>query len=241
MKLQHLLSLTRKAVDDYEMIRDGDKIAVGISGGKDSLTLLKALAELRRFYPHKYELTAISVNLGYDIDYRKTEEFCKEAGVELTIEKTEIADIIFNIRKEPNPCSLCAKLRKGAFNDTAIRLGCNKIAYAHHRDDAIETFLMSLIYEGRVHSFSPVTYLDRKNVTLIRPLLYVNECDIVGFKNLYDLPVFRNPCPADGETKREDVKQLIRHLNDEAPGIRDRLFRAMVDSLPSWKIKSDQL
>ena len=235
MQLQQLLSRTRKAIDDYKMIRDGDSIAVGISGGKDSLTLLYALAELRRFYPAKFELKAISVNLGYEIDYSRIEKLCSDLNVEFKIVNTEIKSIVFDIRKEENPCSLCSKLRKGAFNDAAKEFGCNKAAYAHHRDDVIETFLMSLIYEGRVHSFSPVTYLDRSNITLIRPLIYVNECDIVGFKNKYDLPVFRNPCPADGYTKREDVKTLIKQLDSEAPGIRDRLFRAVISgSIPSW-------
>ena len=235
MQLQQLLSRTRKAIDDYKMIRDGDSIAVGISGGKDSLTLLYALAELRRFYPAKFELKAISVNLGYEIDYSRIEKLCSDLNVEFKIVNTEIKSIVFDIRKEENPCSLCSKLRKGAFNDAAKEFGCNKAAYAHHRDDVIETFLMSLIYEGRVHSFSPVTYLDRSDITLIRPLIYVNECDIVGFKNIYDLPVFRNPCPADGYTKREDVKTLIKQLDSEAPGIRDRLFRAVISgSIPSW-------
>ena len=235
MQLQQLLSRTRKAIDDYKMIRDGDSIAVGISGGKDSLTLLYALAELRRFYPAKFELKAISVNLGYEIDYSRIEKLCSDLNVEFKIVNTEIKSIVFDIRKEENPCSLCSKLRKGAFNDAAKEFGCNKAAYAHHRDDVIETFLMSLIYEGRVHSFSPVTYLDRSDITLIRPLIYVNDCDIVGFKNKYDLPVFRNPCPADGYTKREDVKTLIKQLDSEAPGIRDRLFRAVISgSIPYW-------
>ena len=235
MQLQQLLSRTRKAIDDYKMIRDGDSIAVGISGGKDSLTLLYSLAELRRFYPAKFELKAISVNLGYEIDYSRIEKLCSDLNVEFKIVNTEIKSIVFDIRKEENPCSLCSKLRKGAFNDAAKEFGCNKAAYAHHRDDVIETFLMSLIYEGRVHSFSPVTYLDRTDITLIRPLIYVNECDIVGFKNKYDLPVFRNPCPADGYPQREDVKTLRQQLDSDAPGIRDRLVRAVISgSIPSW-------
>ena len=241
MQLQTLLSKTRKAIDDYHMIEDGDTIAVGISGGKDSLTLLYAMSELRRFYPHKYNLKAISVNLGYDIDYTKVEEFCRRLDVELTIIPTQIKDIVFDIRKEENPCSLCSKLRKGAFNDAAKEIGCNKTAYAHHKDDVIETMLMSLIYEGRIHTFSPVTYLDKSDVTLIRPLIYINECDVTGFKNKYDLPVFKNPCPADGYTKREEVKELIKQLNDSAPGIRDRLFRAVQSGvITSWKKPDEQ-
>ncbi len=236
MKLQQLLSYTRKAVDDYQMIQENDRIAVGISGGKDSLALLYALANLRRFYTKKFELIAISVNLGYDIDYTKISVLCEELQVPLHIVKTEIADVVFNVRKESNPCALCAKMRKGAFNDEAKRLGCNKLAYAHHKDDVIETMLMSLIYEGRFHTFSPVTYLDRMDITLIRPMIYVNECDVVGFQNIYALPVFKNPCPADGFTKREDIKLLIKQLNQDAPGVRDRLFGAITaGTIPSWK------
>ena len=235
MQLQQLLSRTRKAIDDYHMIQDGDRIAVGISGGKDSLALLYALSELRRFYPKKYELIAISINLGYEIDYSEVKKLCENLSVELQVIQTEIKSIVFDIRKEDNPCSLCSKLRKGAFNDAAKSVGCNKAAYAHHRDDVIETLLMSLIYEGRIHTFAPVTYLDRSEITLIRPLIYVNECDIVGFQHKYDLPVFKNPCPADGYTKREDIKNLIKQLDAEAPGIRDRLFRAIVSgTIPSW-------
>ena len=236
MYLQQLLSKTRKAIDDYNMIREGDRIAVGISGGKDSLTLLYALSELRRFYPHPFDITAISINLGYDIDYTDVEALCRKLNVEFRVVTTEIKTIIFNVRKEENPCSLCAKMRKGAFNDAAKEMNCNKAAYAHHKDDVIETLLMSLIYEGRIHTFSPVTYLDRTDITLIRPLIYVNECDVAGFANKYSLPVFRNPCPADGYTKREDTKQLIKELDQEAPGIRDRLFRAVLNSnLDPWK------
>ncbi len=235
MKLQQLLSYTRKAIDDYQMIQTGDRIAVGISGGKDSLTLLYALSELRRFYSKKFELIAISVNLGYEIDYTEIRSLCETLGVPLHIVSTEIADIIFRVRQESNPCSLCAKMRKGAFNDEAKRLGCNKLAYAHHKDDVIETMLMSLVYEGRFHTFSPVTYLDRMDITLIRPLLYVNESDIVGFKNKYNLPVFKNPCPADGYTKREEIKALIKDINTLAPGVRERLFHAIhYGPLPQW-------
>lgn len=235
MHLQQLLSRTRKAIDDYHMISDGDSIAVGISGGKDSLALLCAMAELRRFYPKKYDLKAISINLGYDIDYTAIRKLCGKLSVELEVVNTEIKTIVFDMRKEENPCSLCSKLRKGAFNDAARSFGCNKAAYAHHRDDVIETMLMSLIYEGRIHTFAPVTYLDRSDITLIRPLIYVNECDIVGFQHKYELPVFKNPCPADGYTKREEIKTLIKSLDAEAPGIRDRLFRAIVSgSIPSW-------
>lgn len=237
MQLRRLLSLTRKAVDEYNMIEEGDRIAIGISGGKDSLTLLYALSGLRRFYPKHFEIEAITVNIGFEgFNTDAIAALCEELGVHYTVIKTDIAEVVFNIRKEENPCSLCAKMRKGAFNDKAKELGCNKSAYAHHKDDVIETALMSLIYEGHFYCFSPVTYLDRMDITLIRPLIYVEECDVIGFKNLYNLPVEKNPCPADGYTKREYVKQLIRQLEKENPGVRDRLFNSVTNGLlPGWK------
>ena len=212
MKLQQLYSHTRKAVDDYHMIEDGDKIAIGISGGKDSLTLLYALAGLRRFYPKNFDLCAISVNLGFQINYDSIRKLCEDLGVPFTVVDTEIARIIFEERKEGSPCSLCAKMRKGALNEKAKELGCNKIAYAHHKDDVIETMLMSLIYEGRFYTFAPVTDCDRMGLKRIRPLIYENECDIVGFKNKYNLPTFKNPCEADGNTTREYATELIKAL-----------------------------
>lgn len=239
MKLQKLLSYTRKAVDDYNMINNGDKIAVGISGGKDSLTLLYALHGLMRFYPRKFEIEAISVSVGFDgMDLSPVASLCKELGVNYTIVDTEIKQIVFDERKETNPCSLCAKMRKGAFNDKALELGCNKIAYAHHKDDVIETLLMSLIYEGRIHSFSPVTYLDKTGLTLIRPLIYVDEADVIGFKNMYNLPVCKNPCPADGNTKREYTKNLLKQLNQDNPGVKERIFTAVINgNLTGWPQK----
>jgi tRNA(Ile)-lysidine synthase TilS/MesJ len=228
MKLQHLLGYTRRAIDDYRMIEDGDKIAIGISGGKDSLTLLYALSNLRRFYPKKFEIEAITVNMGYrEADFSGVARLCEKLEVNYTVVETQIAEIIFEYRKENNPCSLCAKLRKGAFNTKAVEMGCNKEAYAHHFDDVIETMLMSLIYEGRFHCFSPVTYLDRSGITLIRPMIYVEEADIKGFRKAYELPVVENPCPVDGYTKREYVKQLIKTLGMESPGLRERLFNAI--------------
>lgn len=237
MKLKQLLSYTRRALDDYQMIEEGDRIAIGISGGKDSLTLLYALSNMRRFYPKKFEIEAISVNMGFkELDFSAVARLCKELDVNYTIVDTEIADIIFEYRKESNPCSLCAKMRKGAFNRKAKDLGCNKEAYAHHFDDVIETMMMSLIYEGRFHCFSPVTYLERADITLIRPLIYVEEQDIKRFRNAYHLPVVKNPCPVDGYTKREYVKQLIKTLSTESPGLRERLFHAIQTShLNGWK------
>lgn len=236
MKLQQLLSFARRAVDDYQMIQEGDKIAVGISGGKDSLALLYALSGLRRFYPNHFELEAITVDLGFeDFDLSGIQKLCDELNVNYTVVKSDIGHIIFEDRKEKNPCSLCAKMRKGAFNEKAKELGCNKLAYGHHRDDLVETMLLSLIFEGHFYSFSPVTYLDRMDITLIRPLLYVQEADIIGFQNKYDLPVAKNPCPADGVTKREYAKNLAKQLNKDHPGAIDRMFTAIINgNIPNW-------
>lgn len=228
MKLQKLYSYTRKAIDDYGMIEEGDKIAIGISGGKDSLTLLYALSGIRKFYPKKYDLVAISVDLGMGIqNMDKIKELCDSLEVPLYIEKTEIGSIVFDIRKEKNPCALCAKMRKGALNNKALELGCNKIAYAHHKDDIIETMMMSLIYEGRINTFSPVTFLERTGLYVLRPMMYVSEAEVIGFKNKYNLPVAKNPCPADGHTTREYVKQLINEINVKNPGVKDRMFTAI--------------
>ncbi|MEG1847290.1 MAG: ATP-binding protein [Lachnospiraceae bacterium] len=229
MKLQQVLSYTRKAIDDYGMIKEGDKIAVGISGGKDSLTLLYALHALQRFYPIHYELYAITVDLGFqNLDLAKISQMCAELQVPYTIVKTDIAKIVFEDRKESNPCSLCAKMRKGALNEKLKSLGCNKIAYAHHKDDVVETMLLSLIFEGRFHSFSPKTYLDRMDLTVIRPLLYMNEMDIIGFVHKYELPVAKSPCPVDGHTKREYAKELLKQLNADHPGVKERMFTAII-------------
>lgn len=230
MKLQQLLSYIRKAIDEYSLIEEGDHIAVGISGGKDSLTLLCAMQALQRFYPKKYELTAVCVDLGHEgFDLTPVQELCDSLGVRFVVVPTEIARIVFEERKESNPCSLCAKLRKGALNRSVKELGCNKVAYAHHKDDLVETLLLSLIYEGRLHTFSPKTYLDRMDLTVIRPMIYVQEADVIGFKNAYQLPVVKNPCEADGNTKREYVKQLLRTLNQENPGVKDRMFTAIIN------------
>lgn len=239
MKLQRLLSLTRQAIDDYGLIRSGDHIAVGISGGKDSLTLLYALHGLRRFYPQSFELSAVTVDLGFgSFDLSPIRNLCRDLDVPYRIVSTEIGKIIFETRQESNPCALCAKLRKGALNKAAMELGCNKIAYAHHRDDLIETMLLSLLYEGRFYTFSPETYLDRTQLTVIRPMIYVSEADVIGFRNRYALPVCKNPCPADGKTKREYVKELTKKLNADSPGAKDRLFHAILDgNIEGWPQK----
>lgn len=238
MKLQQVLSYVRKAVDDYNMINEGDRIAVGISGGKDSLTLLYALHGLRRFYPKHFDIHAVTVDLGFDnLNLDKIKALCQELDVEYTIVRTDIAKIIFEDRKEENPCSLCAKMRKGALNQAIKEAGCGKVAYAHHKDDIVETMLMSLIFEGRFHTFAPVTYLDRMQLTVIRPLMYMNEVDVIGFVRKYDVPVVKSPCPADGYTKREYVKNLLRQINQENPGVKERMFTAIRNGdMKGWTI-----
>lgn len=238
MKLQQVYSLTRKAIDDYHMIQAGDEIAVGISGGKDSLTLLYALQGLRRFYPHPFKLCAVTVDLGFDnLKLDKISDLFEDLDVPYHIIHTDIAKIIFEDRRESNPCSLCAKMRKGALNDAMKAIGCNKVAYAHHKDDVVETMMMSLIYEGRLHTFRPVTYLDRTDITVIRPLVYMNEADVIGFVNKYKVPVVKSPCPADGHTKREYIKNLVQKINLESPGVKGRIFTAIQSGkLDGWSL-----
>jgi len=238
MKLQQVMSYIRRAVDDYHMIEENDNIAIGISGGKDSLTLLYGLHGLKRFYPIKFDIHAVTVDLGFNnLNLDKIKEICKELDISYSIIKTDIADVIFNQRKESNPCSLCAKMRKGALNDAIKNVGCNKVAYAHHKDDVVETMLMSLIFEGRFHTFSPVTYLDRMDLTVIRPLMYMQEADVIGFINKYEIPVVKSPCPADGHTKREYIKQLLRQLNLENPGVKERMFAAITTGIEQYKME----
>lgn len=236
MKLQQVLSYTRKAVDDYHMIKENDKIAIGISGGKDSLTLLYALHGLKRFYPKPFELHAVTVDLGFDnLNLDKIKTLCQNLCIDYTIVQTDIAKIIFEDRKESNPCSLCAKMRKGALNEAIKSAGCNKVAYAHHKDDMVETMLLSMIFEGRFHTFSPVTYLDRTDITVIRPLMYMNEMDVIGFVKKNQLPVVKSPCPADGHTKREYAKTLLKQLTAENPGVKERMFTAIQrGNLTGW-------
>lgn len=229
MELQRLYSYTRRALDDYEMIQEHDTVAVGISGGKDSLTLLCSLAGLRHFYPVPFELTAITVDLGYKLRTDAIAALCKKLDVPYQVIHTQIRDIVWNEQNQKNPCSICAKLRKGALNDAAVSLGCNKIAYGHHREDMIETMLLSLLFEGRFHTFSPVTHLERTGLTVIRPLMYVPESEVIGFQHKYNLPVLHNPCPADGHTKRKYVKELLRQINRDNPGVKDRMFTAILN------------
>lgn len=225
---RRILSYIRRAVDDYEMINDGDKIVVGVSAGKDSLTLLCGLAQLRRFYPKKFELCAITVDCGFDnIDFSQIKTLCKDLEVEYSIIPTNIKQVVFDIRNEKNPCSLCSRLRHGALNDEAKKMGCNKVALGHHLDDSVETFLLNLIYEGRIGTFSPVTYLDRTDLTLIRPLIYTPEKEIENFVKKAVLPVVKSPCPVDKKTKREDVKILLADLSQKYKNIKYNIFGAL--------------
>lgn len=226
--MQKMLSYVRRAVDQYHMIQEGDTIAVGVSGGKDSLALLTVLANLRRFYPNNFTLKAITLEMGYpEMDFSGIARLCETLNVEYITLQTDIKTIIFDIRKEENPCSLCAKMRRGALNDAAKQHGCNKVALGHHYDDVIETVMMSLLYEGRFHCFQPQTYLDRRDITVIRPMIYVPESYIRSFVKRQELPVVHNPCPADGNTKREEVKQLLRTLERQNHGVRQRIFGAI--------------
>ena len=236
MQLQRLLSYTRKAVDEYSMIQEGDHIAVGISGGKDSLTLLYALHGLKRFYPQNFELSAVTVDLGFEnFNLEPIQNLCKELEVPYKVVKSDIYDILFHVRQESNPCSLCAKMRKGALNEAVKEMGCNKVAYAHHKDDIIETMLLSLIFEGRFYSFSPKTYLDRMDLTVIRPMMFVDEMEVIGFRNKYSLPVVKGKCPVDGHTKRQYAKELLRELNKEHPGTKERMFHAILTgNIKGW-------
>ncbi len=227
-EIQRILSFTRRAVDDYEMISDGDRIGVGVSAGKDSLTLLLALAQLRRFYPKKFELVAITVDMGFEgMDFSPIAELCREIDVPFVVVPTQISKIVFDVRKEKNPCGLCAKMRRGALHDECKRQGCNKLALGHHFDDVVDTFMLNLFYEGRLGSFSPVTYLSRKDLTMIRPMIYAQEKDVRYFVNRHPLPIIASPCPADKNTERESMKQLLLALERDNKGLRHRIFGAI--------------
>lgn len=230
--MRKVTSHIRRAIEDYDMIHEGDRIAVGVSGGKDSLVLLRALAELSRYYPKKFTVIGLTLDMGYNADYSQIKKMCDALGVEYYVKKTDIKQIIFDIRQESNPCSLCAKMRRGALNDFALENNCHKVALGHHNDDVLETFFLSLMYEGRLHCFDPVTYLDRTDIYQIRPMIYVRERDIKGVVKKYDIPVIHNPCPANGETKREYMKNTIKRLESETfHGLRKRMFTAVQKGL----------
>jgi tRNA(Ile)-lysidine synthetase-like protein len=227
------MGLVRRCVDDYKMIEPGDRIAVGISGGKDSLVLLQILAGLRSYM--NFELEAITIDMGLGMDYSAVEKFCESLNVPYTIVKTEIGPIIFDYRKEKNPCSMCSKMRRGALNQAILDRGIRKLALGHHYDDAVETFVMSLIYEGRLSCFQPVTELDRMGVTQIRPMLYIHEKTVDNFATRMNLPVVENRCPVDKTTKREEIKNLVYELSQRYPDLKERIFGAMQRlPLPEW-------
>jgi len=226
--MQKMLSHLRRCVDEYRMIQAGDRIAVGVSGGKDSLVLLRTLAELRRFYPVPFEVVAITLDMGYEgADFSSIAKLCREIEVEYIVKPTNIKEVVFDIRQEKNPCALCAKLRRGSLNDAAKEYGCNKVALGHHFDDAVETFMLSLFYEGRLSCFLPVTYLDRTDLYVIRPMLYMTEREVINFANRQQLPICKSGCPVDKETKREDIKALIRNLEHDYHDLRQHIFGAM--------------
>ena len=224
--MKKILSFLRRAIDEYNLIEDGDKIAVGISGGKESLVLLKALCLYRRFSPQKFDVIAITIDMfAGKSDFSKIQELCNELDCEYHIVNSDIYEIIFEERKEKNPCSLCAKLRRGMLNTKALELGCNKLALGHTADDVIDTFLLSLIYEGRLSSFLPKLYMDRTGMTVIRPLILIDEKDIISASK--ELPVSKSKCPADKQTKREYVKSIIKNIQKEVPFAKDRIFGAI--------------
>jgi len=233
--MQKLIGLMRRCIEDYHMISEGDRIAVGVSGGKDSVALLVFLAELKKYNHIPFDLEAVTIDMGFGMDYSQINRLCEELSVPYTLVKTEIAPVIFDYRKETNPCSMCAKMRRGALNQTLLERGLNKLALGHHYDDAVETFMMSLIYEGRISCFQPVTNLDRTGIIQIRPMLYIHEKSIDGFATKNNLPVIENRCPIDRQTKREEIKQLIFNLRATYPDLKDRIFGAMQRlPLPEW-------
>ena len=228
MNLQKLLSKARRAIDDYKMISSGDKIAVGLSGGKDSVTLLCIMAALKKFYPEKFDLIAITVDMGLGLDegeMNDIKKLCERIEVPLYVEKTQIGEIVFDARKEKNPCSLCANMRRGALNSTAKKLGCNKVALGHHADDLMETFFLSLFYEARVSTFSPVTVMERQDLAVIRPMIYIREKEVAGYAK--QNPILHNPCPADKHTKRQYIKDKLREMERENPKLRENVLSAL--------------
>jgi len=223
-----LISLTRHAIDEFGLIREGDRICVGVSGGKDSMSLLTILAKLKRFYPIKFELEAVTVSLGFEgFDISPIKKYCDELQIHFTLIETEIAKIVFEERKENNPCSLCANMRRGAVNNAAKRLECTSVALAHHKDDVVETGILSLFYEGRFHSFAPNTWLDRQQLNVIRPFVFVEEKQIREYVKLNNVPVVENTCPMDKTSQRKEVKDLLAQLGNGNPHIKSNLFGAI--------------
>ena len=235
--MQRVLSYLRRAVEDYKLISDGDRIAVGVSGGKDSVLLLCALNAFKRFCGIDFSLVGITLDMGFDekTDFAPLAEFFANEGIEYRVRETQIGQIVFNIRQEDSPCSLCARMRRGALHDAAKELGCNKVALGHNRDDLLETFVMNMLYEGRLGVFAPMTYLDRKDITVIRPLALMPERDVVGAANRLKLPILRQRCPTDGETSRQETKEMLLALEKEKRGTMNKIFGAIRRShLNGW-------
>ena len=236
--MQKLIGLVRRCVQDYKMIEEGDRIGVGVSGGKDSVALLVFLAQLRKYNDKPFDIEAVTIDMGLGMDYTSIAQLCEKLDVQFNLIKTEIGPIIFDHRKEKNPCSMCAKMRRGALNQAILDRGMNKLALGHHYDDAVETFMMSLIYEGRISCFQPVTDLDRTGIVQIRPMLYIHEKTIDSFVARNDLPIITNRCPVDKYTKREEIKQLVYDLSATYPDLKERIFGAMQRfPLPEWEPK----
>lgn len=224
---QRMVGLVRRCVEDYHMIEDGDRIAVGVSGGKDSLVLLVLLCELQKYHNKKFTVEAITIDLGFGMDYTPVRQLCEKLNVPYTCVPTQIAPVIFEHRMEKNPCSMCAKMRRGALNQALLDRGLNKLALGHHYDDAVETFMMNLLFEGRIGCFQPVTNLDRTGVIQIRPMLYIHEKTVDNFASKMELPIVKNGCPVDKETKRTEIKELIYNLSAQYPEMKERIFGAM--------------
>lgn len=235
--------LVRRCIDDYAMIEDGETVAVGVSGGKDSLALLCALSNLSGYYPKRFAIHAVTLDMGFEgMDFSPVRELCGRLGIPYTLRRSDLGRIIFEERREKNPCSLCSKMRRGALNDVVSELGISKIALAHNFDDAIETFMLSLLYEGRISCFQPVTYLSRTGITQIRPLIYAGEGTVKRLAEKYSLPVVDNACPENGESKREEVKTLLKSLAKSYPDLKSKIFGAM-QRLPidGWKIGESRM
>ena len=230
MNLQQLLSPARRAIEQYNMIEEGDRIAVGLSGGKDSVTLLCIMAGLKRFYPKNFDLCAITIDMGFDYDQQEKaniQALCDQLGVEWIVEKTDIAEILFEVRKEPSPCSLCSKMRRGALCTVAKAHGYNSIALGHHADDLIETYFLSMFYEGRLSTFMPVTHMSRTDMKVIRPMIFIEEKDVVAYSK--DKPVLHNPCPEDKTTQRQYIKDLLNSIKKDIPFVKKRIHSAITN------------
>lgn len=241
--MQKILGYIRRACQEFDLIADGDRIAVGVSGGKDSLVLLAGLAKMRRFYEKKYELVCVTLDPrfgGVETDYAPVAKMCEELGVDFRLIKTDIGEIVFDIRKEPNPCSLCAKMRRGALHDAAKAASCNKIALGHNYDDAIETFMMNLFQEGRIGCFAPISYLSRKDITLIRPLVFAPEFAVMSCAKRNGFEIVKSKCPVDNHTTRQSMKEFLSELEHNNHGVKQRIFGAMRKSgIDRWGYKEN--